>query len=618
MVPLSFLFPLIVRTLITLPFPQTYFQPDEFYQALEPAHHYVFGYGYLTWEWRDLPYAPSGLWWESHIVGGRMRSWIWPSIFVGVYKVLQWLKVDKTELIVIAPRLVGIVVAALTDYYTYKLASKVLGPGASAPALFLSLTSLFNAHLLPRALSTSPESLLTTMALCYFPLPAFSKVTVAASDSLVPAGEKKNTGEGCDTPMSKPSLKMSYIAMDRIPPHFTQVSCSDNLPLSIALATVALCIRPTTGPLWTYLGFDLIGRIWKCSGASASLKVMIIAALSLTMTFATCTLLDYTYTGRLYFPAITFIHHNIVQNVSAFYGSTNHFYHLTQSLPILLFPLWYWWLRGFVSCLVPSTLLASGLVEMDRPEPLRLLARAVTFSIAVLSLSPHSEWRFLHPFLPSLLLFAIPSLTSKYVPSVLGCYRFIHSLRQYTRIPKMPFYLVLFAPIVPFVYLNTFHGSAQVEVMNVLRRGRLGSVQSLVVLAPCHSVPWQSSLHSPDLGGWFLTCEPPIGVNSDSHRTQQSFFYQSPITYLTEVFPYPPAQLRDIANITASPIKPSHLILFGELLDRSEVISGKRISVQDELTNLGYKQIWYGWNGFDMLQDEDERRGGLTVWRLIT
>lgn len=31
---------------------QTYFDPDEYWQALEVAHHGAFGYGYLTWEWR--------------------------------------------------------------------------------------------------------------------------------------------------------------------------------------------------------------------------------------------------------------------------------------------------------------------------------------------------------------------------------------------------------------------------------------------------------------------------------------------------------------------------------------------------------------------------------------
>lgn len=78
---------LIYRSIFLI-FPQTYFQPDEFWQSLEPAHNYVFGYGYLTWEWRDLP------------DGGRLRGWLWPSFFIGVYRVLQWFGLDDTFLLV--------------------------------------------------------------------------------------------------------------------------------------------------------------------------------------------------------------------------------------------------------------------------------------------------------------------------------------------------------------------------------------------------------------------------------------------------------------------------------------------------------------------------------------
>jgi phosphatidylinositol glycan class B len=45
---------LAVRVIISL-FTRTYFQPDEYFQSLEPAHHLVFGYGHLTWEWMVSP-----------------------------------------------------------------------------------------------------------------------------------------------------------------------------------------------------------------------------------------------------------------------------------------------------------------------------------------------------------------------------------------------------------------------------------------------------------------------------------------------------------------------------------------------------------------------------------
>jgi phosphatidylinositol glycan class B len=92
----------IVRS-ATLFLPHTFFQPDEFYQAFEPAYTCVFGGGYLTWEWRDLPVpldAPPNNWWTSTIVGGRLRGWIWPGVFMLVYRLVRSVGWEETDLIV--------------------------------------------------------------------------------------------------------------------------------------------------------------------------------------------------------------------------------------------------------------------------------------------------------------------------------------------------------------------------------------------------------------------------------------------------------------------------------------------------------------------------------------
>src|ERR1700722_17105526 len=79
----------------------SYIDPDEFWQSLEPAHRLVFGYGYLTWEWRK----------ESAI-----RSWLFPLIFALPYKVLQLLGLDtKYEWIIMAPKKMQALIAALLD-----------------------------------------------------------------------------------------------------------------------------------------------------------------------------------------------------------------------------------------------------------------------------------------------------------------------------------------------------------------------------------------------------------------------------------------------------------------------------------------------------------------------
>lgn len=75
-----------VRVLLAL-LTRTFFQPDEYFQALEPAHQAVFGYGHLTWEWlADRPirspiYAALNIpvYWLLKITGIHHH---WPSLLV--------------------------------------------------------------------------------------------------------------------------------------------------------------------------------------------------------------------------------------------------------------------------------------------------------------------------------------------------------------------------------------------------------------------------------------------------------------------------------------------------------------------------------------------------------
>ena len=64
---------------------RTFFQPDEYFQALEPAHFLVFGYGDLTWEWTSKP---------------PIRSILYPALNVPIYWVLNILSLDQTFLLV--------------------------------------------------------------------------------------------------------------------------------------------------------------------------------------------------------------------------------------------------------------------------------------------------------------------------------------------------------------------------------------------------------------------------------------------------------------------------------------------------------------------------------------
>jgi len=173
MIPRAYCLAFLVRSL-SLCLPHTFFQPDEFFQAFEPAHQLVFGYGHLTWEWKDLPTDGGDEWWTVHIVGGRMRSWLWPGLYTLIYRSLRATGTDGTFLLVsyfaggiadrktFAPRLLGVLVAASTDYATSILATRLLGRGSAAGAVgALSLVLLMKAITLPHIVvqcpSTSPS-----------------------------------------------------------------------------------------------------------------------------------------------------------------------------------------------------------------------------------------------------------------------------------------------------------------------------------------------------------------------------------------------------------------------------------------------------------------------------
>ena len=78
-----FCFVLVLR-IFSAVFVKTYFNPDEYWQSVEVAHNVVFGYGYLTWEWKE-----------------RIRSIVHPLIFAGLFQLLKITGLDVPFLVVL-------------------------------------------------------------------------------------------------------------------------------------------------------------------------------------------------------------------------------------------------------------------------------------------------------------------------------------------------------------------------------------------------------------------------------------------------------------------------------------------------------------------------------------
>jgi GPI mannosyltransferase 3 len=150
---------------------QTQFDPDEYWQTLEPAYCEAFSQCAYTWEWTRR--ADDGPWWMRSMEG-PIRSYlsIVPTyIFYIVAKRWRWDSlmwvVPKGPLIVHA-----VVVAAPTDLATWYMgqwnaSSKdiTVRRRLSACCLLCSVTSWFNGYALVRTYSNSLEDMLLSVGI---------------------------------------------------------------------------------------------------------------------------------------------------------------------------------------------------------------------------------------------------------------------------------------------------------------------------------------------------------------------------------------------------------------------------------------------------------------------
>ncbi|ESP05347.1 hypothetical protein LOTGIDRAFT_181193, partial [Lottia gigantea] len=135
---------------------QTHFVPDEYWQSLEVGHNMAFGYGYLTWEWRE-----------------GIRGYGYPLMFAVLYKFLQVFGLDSRILLIKFPRLLQGVLAAIGDLHLYKLSRKLSDTPTAQWTLLCQVINWFTLYCCTRTLTNSTEAVLVTVALYYFPWPGY-------------------------------------------------------------------------------------------------------------------------------------------------------------------------------------------------------------------------------------------------------------------------------------------------------------------------------------------------------------------------------------------------------------------------------------------------------------
>ncbi|TLD05130.1 uncharacterized protein PgNI_09839 [Pyricularia grisea] len=588
---------------------RTFFQPDEYFQALEPAWRIAFGSdsgAWLTWEWHY-----------------QLRSSLHPALFGGVYivlhnilKLLQASPEISAALLVAAPKATQAVFAALGDYYTWKLALQIYGKsgGIASAALWLTALNPWQWYCSTRTFSNSIETTLTIMALYHWPW------------SLL----RDSSGKDQDAMKS---------------------STWSTLRESLLLAAIAVVLRPTNLLVWiailtiTVTRLTLDGSSPLTTGSLVSLMVNIIfSGLSV---LAVSVLADRFYFGFWTFPPHNWLHFNLSQSLSLFYGRNDWHYYLSQGIPLLTTTCLPFVCMG----LWKSTGLAPvpGLT-VSQSNAVKTLSFAVFSLVGALSTISHKEVRFIYPLLPILHVIAAP-----YVYAFFTSHKATSPSTEKKSAPSKPLlrhkYILggcLAINIIIGGYLSAFHQPAPLSVLHFLRHEyERVHPDSLVLgqttpssghtaplaptdngtatdntnrhrdkelfalfLTPCHSTPWRSHLVYPGLHARALTCEPPIHTEPgsrerDEYLDEADRFYADKATFLaTEMWPQD-------KNARQQLLLPRYIVGFEGIeedlrrfFDRK---NGRGAGLGVEL-----RRVWEGWNGF--FNEDARRRGLLVVW----
>lgn len=243
---------------------KTFFQPDEYYQVLEPAHKFAFGYGYITWEWDE-----------------KLRSSLVPIIYGFGYKLADFLFNGSTYFIVLTPKVIGALIAAIGEVAFFDFVRIYTGNDYQVAfiALILSLLNPFNWYIYTRSFSNCMELVLTICAFRYWPW------------------------------------------NNKISPKFLA---------SLAFAIISCIVRPTNIMIWLILGINLFFQ------TKSKLKLIVVGLIELMCILLLNLIIDYWFYQEITFPLYNFFEFNYIRNLSVFYGVAPWHFYIFQAIPLML------------------------------------------------------------------------------------------------------------------------------------------------------------------------------------------------------------------------------------------------------------------------------------------
>ncbi|KAJ5514388.1 GPI mannosyltransferase [Penicillium fimorum] len=591
---------------------RTFFQPDEYFQSLEPAWQIAFGQGqgaWVTWEWRH-----------------QLRSSLHPLFFAAIYKVVDFLTstfsvspATRAELLIAAPKTAQAVVAAIGDFYTWKLAVRVYGTDSrgSWTTLVATVLNPWQWFCSTRTLSNCLETTITIVALELWPWQWSAGST--AGDS-----RDKNTGNQMRGTDRDRSVILGYDQTSNFLVTATDGACS--LHKCLPLAALACILRPTNIIVWA----TLAGLAWlRTSWPQRKILIFEIIVCGSAI-LAVSSVADRFFYGIWTFPPLRFLYFNIAQSLAVFYGSNDWHYYVSQGYPLLLTTMLPAALLGLYRTLMTQNSSVGNSLQTAIRVQLATVCLVMPF---VLSLISHKEVRFIYPLLPCLHILAAPPLVQFFYPAIYSRGYPRHAPRRLILI-----FLVL-VNVVIALYTTLYHASGTLNVLSYLRqqhqahsvpttKKQTNSISETGIsagfLMPCHSTPWRSHLVYSTINAWALSCEPPIDLNATQkavYRDEADQFYDNPSQFLCQNMAgglrhlprrpsYASSAYHSVSGKTPNEAQrhewPDYLIFFAQL----------EPTLYTLLRGSHYGECWRTFN--TDWHDDWRRRGDIVVWCLDT
>ncbi|KXL43387.1 glycosyltransferase family 22 protein, partial [Acidomyces richmondensis BFW] len=544
---------------------RTFFQPDEYFQALEPAWEIAFGPNsgaWITWEWRE-----------------RLRSSLHPLLFASAYRsanllaqLLDMGEESRAELLIAAPKAIQALIAALGDFFTWKFAGEVYGNRSKVTnfALALTVVNPWQWYCSVRTFSNSLETTFTIAAFYFWPWRRF------LNPGRPPNRQKASIDETHPT------------------------SSTIRLQFALIAAAFACILRPTNIIIWVSITAILVMRF------SSTQEIVSLMVNAIEVGFGVLTVsiaLDYSFYHDWVFPPLRFLYFNILQSLAVFYGKNRANYYFTEGLPLLL------------TTSLPFAVIGLGnALRSQSPsssmQKLRIILGIVTvLMVLAMTLISHKEVRFIYPLLPILnVLAAQPAAASLHLVPLSN-----NKLRLGLMILMLTFN-ICFAG-----YVSLVHQRGVIDVMNYLRQEREASSVietsynlTIGFLMPCHSTPWRSHLIHVDIDAWALTCEPPLHIplaERQGYMDEADIFYTNPQYWLEnnmqDLRNNKPASVgHNVSKINGGIRRPwpEYLVFFQQL----EPV------IEKMLANTRYGECWRGFNTH--WHDDWRRKGDVVVW----